>query len=96
MDLKCYNPKCFHTWNYLGKANDDKDTLTCPKCLNKLRLGKARLGNLPNKELGNLPNGARDVERKRLDEEHKNLPELPGEVLPREELADEIGGVKIK
>ena len=38
----------------------------------------------------------RAAERKRLDEEHKTLPELPGEVLPYEELADEIGGVKIK
>lgn len=62
MELQCYNPKCLHLWNYKGKSSNDKDTLTCPKCLNKLRLGKAKLGNLPNEkqkkkqELGNLPN----------------------------------------
>ncbi len=33
---------------------------------------------------------------KQLTSKPEHLPELPGEVLPREELADEIGGVKIK
>ncbi len=38
----------------------------------------------------------RDIKRKRLDEEHKNLPELPGKELSYDELPSEIGGVKIK
>ena len=38
----------------------------------------------------------RDVERKRLEKEHKNLPELPGKELTYDELPSEIGGVKIK
>ncbi|KKL57706.1 hypothetical protein LCGC14_2232730 [marine sediment metagenome] len=45
----------------------------------------------------------RDAERKRLDEEYKNLPKFiggidmkDGKVPTRDELPDEIGGVKIK
>ncbi len=61
MRMLCY--KCNHPWNYRGKNTEEKDNITCPKCMYKLVLGKALiegpseqklLANLPNKKL--LPN----------------------------------------
>jgi len=69
MRMLCY--KCNHPWNYEGKNTEEKDNITCPKCMYKLILGKALaeelseqklLVNLPNKKLlpnrlpSNLPN----------------------------------------
>lgn len=59
--MLCY--KCDHLWNYRGRNTEEKDNITCPKCMYKLVLGKALiegpseqklLSNLPNKKL--LPN----------------------------------------
>ena len=55
MKLKCYNKKCLHSWSYDGKAKNDMDTLTCPKCLYKLRLGKSKGNTLPNALPSRLP-----------------------------------------
>ena len=61
MRMLCY--KCDHLWNYRGRNTEEKDNITCPKCMYKLVLGKALiegpseqklLSNLPNKKL--LPN----------------------------------------
>ncbi len=61
MRMLCY--KCNHPWNYRGKNTEEKDNITCPKCMYKLVLGKALiegpseqklLTTLPNKKL--LPN----------------------------------------
>ena len=123
MRIKCYNPKCLHERNYDGKFTEDDSIITCTKCRNKLRLGKAKILNevevphsIPHKvtsqseyrkeivtpktetiEEKNLDTKeGRDAEKKRLDEEYKTLPELPGKELSYDELPSEIGGVKIK
>lgn len=53
-EVECYNVKCRHRWDYKGGS---KDRITCPKCLYKLRLYKAKLGYLPTlpTRLPNLP-----------------------------------------
>ena len=42
MQLQCMNKKCLHEWNYKGKATDDKDLVTCPKCHYRSMLRKAK------------------------------------------------------
>ncbi len=55
MRMLCY--KCSHPWNYRGKNTEEKDNITCPKCMYKLVLGKALVeGPSEQKLLINLPN----------------------------------------
>ncbi len=55
MRMLCY--KCNHPWNYRGKNTEEKDNITCPKCMYKLVLGKALIeGPSEQKLLTNLPN----------------------------------------
>ena len=39
MLMLCY--KCNHSWNYKGKNTEERDNITCPRCMYKLILGKA-------------------------------------------------------
>ena len=39
MEVKCYNKKCLHIWDYRGK---DKRFICCPKCRFKRILDKCR------------------------------------------------------
>ncbi|HEA46612.1 MAG TPA: hypothetical protein ENH99_02415 [Candidatus Pacearchaeota archaeon] len=58
MQIKCYNSKCKHERNYLGKFTDDDSIITCTKCRHKLRLGKAKLKSevaLPHSLLPEVP-----------------------------------------
>ncbi len=58
MQMLCY--KCGHPWNYRGKNIEEKDNITCPKCMYKLVLGKAFVeGPSEQKLLINLPNKKR-------------------------------------
>ncbi len=43
MKIKCYNKKCGHERDYKGKFTEDNSLITCTKCRNKLRLGKAKI-----------------------------------------------------
>ena len=42
MKLKCQNKKCKHEWDYKGKS---KFYATCPRCLYKLNISKAKIEN---------------------------------------------------
>ena len=50
MKIKCYNPKCNHEREYKGKFTDDNSMITCTKCRHKLRLGKAKVSEVPHKK----------------------------------------------
>ncbi|KKM66308.1 hypothetical protein LCGC14_1482440 [marine sediment metagenome] len=73
------------------KGEDFEETIK--RLVNHRKLNSEPVNQPKLKQLTSTP---KDTERKRLDEEHKNLPELPGEVLSRDELPNEVGGVKIK
>lgn len=77
MDVKCYNKKCLHTWDYKGK---DAKFVCCPKCRFKRLLCKCRSfflsksdiptdrpTNIPNKKKESKPQYRKVIEKPKTD-----------------------------
>lgn len=78
MEIKCYNKKCGHKFDYNGAKTDDKDTITCPKCRYKLRLGKAKISN----EVG-LPHEVTSPTSLLTSQYHKEIKQPETEIIDK-------------
>ncbi len=67
MRIKCYNKKCGHERDYKGKFTDDSSVITCTKCRHKLRLGKAKVSEVPHEKEEPTSQKTRGTSRKKSE-----------------------------
>lgn len=92
MEIKCYNKKCLHEFNYTGKKKENSATITCPKCRYKLRLGKAKIKSeipeipLPHSLPHDLPHEVTSLPNPTSSSEISEIPSL--EIIEHKNICD--------